>query len=114
MVLSEGIEKANKLLVYDNAINLGEVEDIGNVILLQAVIHRHNHCPSGDNPKDGLKKGWSVGGKDADAPVSVLLEIVGEAPGAVGKLGVGAAEDGAVDSDVKDGLCVGLDCGGAL
>lgn len=107
-------QQALKLLIDDDAVHLGKLKDVGNIIFLEPIVGRHDDTPRGHDAVDGLEEGRRVGGEDADAAVALLLEEVGQAPGAVGKGRVGAAEGDAVGGDVEDGVGVGLNGGGAL
>lgn len=114
MLLLELIQKANKLVVDDNAVNLGKLKDVSNVVRLQSVVCRRNNTARGRDAIDGFEKSRRIGRKNANPLQAVLFQIVGQAPGAIGKFLVGPVQYRAVGGDVKDGLGIGLDGCGAL
>lgn len=113
MRAAKKLEQRRVLLISDDAVYLGKVKYVGNVLGHKPVIGRNHDASRGGNRIDGLEEGRGVGGKDADSAVAMLDEVVGQASSAVGELAVGAAQDTAVSSQVENGLGVGLDGGGA-
>lgn len=111
--LPELLQQRLELAVDNHAVHLCEVQDIVDILLIEAVIHRHTDSPSSRDAVDALEEGRGVGGQDADALEGVLEEVVREAARAVGELRVGAAQLAAAGGDVVDGLGIGLDGGGA-
>lgn len=114
MPLLEQIQKVNKLVVDNDAVNLSKLKYVGNVIWLQSVVCRRNNTARGWDAIDGLEEGRRVGGEDANALQAVLFQIVGQASGTIGKFLVGPVQYRAVGGDVKNGLGVGLNGCGAL
>lgn len=114
MVLPVRIEKTDVLLIHNDAVHLSKVKDVGDIFLLQTVVDRDNHSSRGNDSVDGFQESRSVGRKNTDASVGMLLEIVGKATGAIGKFTVGPSQDSAVNGDVEDSLGVGLNRGSAL
>lgn len=114
MSLLEQIQKANKLMIDNNAINLGKLEYVSNVIWLQSVVCRHNNTARGRDAVDGFEKSRRIGRENANAFQAMLFQIVGQAPGAIGEFLIGPVQYRAVGGDVEDGLGIGLDGSGAL
>lgn len=114
MPLLEQVQKANKLVVDNNAINFGKLEYVSNVLWLQSVVCRRNNTARGRDAVDGFEKGRRIGRENANALEAVLFQIVGQASGAVGEFLIGPVQYRAVGGDVKDGLGIGLDGCGAL
>ena len=78
------------------------------------VVDGDEDAAGSDDAEDGLEEGRGVSGEDADAAAAVPAQVVGEAAGAVGELGVRAPEHAAVGRDVEYGDGVGLDGGRPL
>lgn len=114
MSLLEQIQKTNKFMIDNNAINFGKLEYVSNVIWLQSVICRRNNTARSRDAVDGFQKGRRIWRENANALQAVLLQIVGQASGAIGEFLIGPVQYRAVGSDVKDGLGIGLDGCGAL
>lgn len=109
----EGLQQVDVLPVGQDEVDVGELEDVADVVGLEAVVDGDDDGAGGDDAVDGLEEGRGVSHEHADALVAVGPEVVGQAAGAVGELLVGAAQAGAVGGDVDDGLGMGLDGGGA-
>lgn len=85
MSLLEQIQKANKLVVDNNAVHLGKLEYISNVVWLQSVVCRRNNATRSRDAIDGFEKGRRIGRENANALQAVLFQIVGQASGTIGK-----------------------------
>lgn len=114
MLLCELLQQANKLLIDDNAIDLGKVEYVGNVVLLEPIVDGDKDAPGRGHAKNGIEEGRSVGCQDTNTSKAMLDQVIRKTPGTVCELAIGAAQGGAVGGDVDDGLCIGLDGGSAL
>lgn len=114
MSLPEQVQKANKLVVNNNAVYFGKLEYVSNVVWLQSVVCRRNNTARCRDAVDGFEKGRRIGRENANALEAVLFQIVGQASGSVGEFLIGPVQYRAVGGDVKDGLGIGLDGCGAL
>lgn len=114
MSLLEQIQKVNKLVVDNDAVNLGKLKYVRYVIRLQSVVCRRNNTTRGRDTVDGFEESRRIRRKNTNALEAALFQIVGQASGAIGKFLVGSVQYRAVGGDVKDGLGIGLDGCGAL
>lgn len=84
------------LMVDQDAIHLGQVQDVVNLVFLESVVDRNNDTARRQDAVNGLKKGRRTGGEDADARQTSLEEVVSQAAGPVGHFPVRATDEDAI------------------
>lgn len=90
MSLLEQIQKMDIFVIDDDAVDLGKLKDVGNIVRLQSVVCRRNNGTRRRDTVDGLEESRRIGRENANALEAVLFQIISQASGAVGKFLVGA------------------------
>ena len=114
MSLLERIQQMDKFLIDNDAVDLGKLKDVGNIVRLQSIVCGRNHGTCRRYAIDGLEKSRRIGRKNANALEAVLFQIIGQTSGAICEFLVGAVQNGAIGGDVVDCLGIGLNGCSAL
>lgn len=107
-------QEALKLLVDDDTVNVGEVEDVFDIVLLEAVIGRYHDSSSSNDAIDSFEEGGRVRRQNSYALESMLLQVVGQTSCLIGELLVGTANGDSIGSDMQHSVGIRLNCGCAL
>jgi hypothetical protein len=104
--------KERKVLDVDNDhVGFGVLEDVGDVILLQAIVdscefalaaskascsgkgRTNAHCASSSNAIHGFKESWRIGCENSHSLEAILLDVVANASRAICELFVASSQD---------------------
>lgn len=101
-------QKVLKLLIDDNTVNVGEIEDVFYIVLFEAVVGRYHDSSRSNDSINGFEEGGCVRRQNSYALEPMLLQVVGQTSCLIGELLVGTANGDSIGRHMQHSVGIGL------